>query len=192
MAERSGHPALAKNLVLIGGRGCGKSSVAKRIARANKNFMLFSLDALIRYEAEARTVSQIVGDEGWPGFRARERAVVEKIARFEGGALVDTGGGVIADLDADGQEVYSAAKVDALRRHGFVIYLERSTRYLERRTSGDPNRPKLSGTESFGDIMERRDPWYRRAAHAVLPCQNLSKPEIAEKALELFYQDLGL
>ena len=49
MAAREEHPALAKNLVLIGGRGCGKSSVAKRLARCNRHFMLFSLDALIRY-----------------------------------------------------------------------------------------------------------------------------------------------
>ena len=51
MGSREEHPELAKNLVLIGGRGCGKSSVAKRLARCNRHFMLFSLDAMIRYEA---------------------------------------------------------------------------------------------------------------------------------------------
>ena len=54
MTTRIAHPDLNRNLVLIGGRGCGKSSVAKRLVRLNRNFMLFSLDALIRYEV-ART-----------------------------------------------------------------------------------------------------------------------------------------
>ena len=192
MGERSGHPPLAKNLVLVGGRGCGKSSVAKRIARANKNFMLFSLDALVRYEADARSISEIVREEGWPGFRRRELEVVEKISRFDGGALIDSGGGVVTELDADGQEVYSERKVAALRRSGFVVYLERSTRYLERRTSNDPNRPTLSGAESFADMMARRDPWYRQASDVVLPCHELSKPQIAERVLELFYDTLGV
>ena len=39
-----------QNLVLIGGRGSGKSALSRRILRANKHFTLFSLDALIRYE----------------------------------------------------------------------------------------------------------------------------------------------
>ena len=50
MPARTPHPELTRNLALIGGRGSGKSSVTKRLARRNRNFMLFSLDALIRYE----------------------------------------------------------------------------------------------------------------------------------------------
>jgi shikimate kinase len=188
MGDRDAHPELKKNLVLVGGRGSGKSSLAKRLARTNRNFMLFSLDALIRYEAEGASIPEIVAREGWTGFRARELAVVEKVAVIEGGALVDCGGGVVVDLDRDGRERYSARKVDALKRHGRVVYLHRSLDYLERRAD-DEGRPALSGAETFRQIMKRREPWYRRAADHVIDCDERAKDSIAGEILDWFYRD---
>ena len=189
MGERVEHPELKKNLVLVGGRGSGKSSLAKRLARTNRHFMLFSLDALIRYEADGAKIPEIVAREGWAGFRARELAVVEKVAAIEGGALIDTGGGVVVELDRDGRERYSARKVDALRRHGRVVYLHRAIDYLARRADDDENRPTLSGDESFRQIMKRREPWYRRAADHVVECDELSKGALARAILDWFYRD---
>ncbi len=192
MPERTPPPALERNLVLIGGRGCGKSSIARRLARANRNFSLFSLDALVRYEAGGRTIAQIVRREGWEGFRARELEVVRKVAAFRGGALIDAGGGVVAELDARGRERFSRRKVGALRRHGFVVYLRRDVAYLERRIASDPARPALSASESFREIMERRDPWYRRAADWVLECRGRDKDALARAILARYYAALGV
>jgi shikimate kinase len=191
MSERGRHPALGKNLVLIGGRGCGKSSIAKRLARTNRHFMLFSLDALIRYEAEGEAIPEIVAREGWAGFRARELAVVTKVSAVGGGALIDAGGGVVVELDPDGNERFSAQKVDALKRHGRVVYLRREVDYLEQRIEADSARPALS-SESFRQIMKRRDPWYQRAADHVLECGERSKTELADAILGWFYRDLGV
>jgi shikimate kinase len=191
MGERIEHPELKKNLVLVGGRGSGKSSLAKRLSRTNRHFMLFSLDALIRYEADGSTIPEIVAREGWAGFRARELAVVERVAAIEGGALIDCGGGVVVELDRDGRERYSARKVDALRRHGRVVYLHRSLDYLEDR-SEDENRPTLSSDETFQQIMKRRDPWYRRAADHVVECGERSKSALAREILDWFYRDLKI
>ena len=191
MGERIEHPELKKNLVLVGGRGSGKSSLAKRLSRTNRHFMLFSLDALIRYEADGANIPEIVAREGWAGFRARELAVVQRVAAIEGGALIDCGGGVVVELDRDGRERYSARKVDALRRHGRVVYLHRSLDYLEDR-SEDENRPTLSSDETFQQIMKRRDPWYRRAADHVVECGERSKSALAREILDWFYRDLKI
>ena len=191
MGTRVEHPELAKNLVLIGGRGCGKSSVAKRLARTNRNFMLFSLDALVRYEAGGLTIPEIVAREGWPGFRAREREVVEKVAAIEGGCLIDAGGGVVVELDDEGRERFSEAKVAALRRHGLVVYLHRDPEYLLERVGRDPNRPSLAD-EPFEQIHARRDPWYRKAADLVLECTDLSKIEMNDAILAWYYTELGI
>ncbi|HSH68436.1 MAG TPA: shikimate kinase [Deferrisomatales bacterium] len=176
-----------RNLVLIGGRGSGKSALCRRILRLNKNFTLFPLDELIRYEAGGSSIPEIVEQRGWEGFRALELQVVEKVSRFPAGALIDCGGGVVVELDTGGKEVFSARKVAALRHHGHVIYLQRSVKYLQGRSAGDPDRPDLSAELSFREIMERRDPWYRQAAHEVLPCGRRSKDRLAREILERFF-----
>lgn len=188
VANRTPHPDLKYNLGLIGGRGCGKTSIAKRLARCNRNFMLFSLDSLIRYESRADTIAEIVRREGWQGFRDLEYVVTKRASAFEGGALIDCGGGVVVDLDASGHEIFSQRKVDALRRHGLLVYLKRDTEYLLSRVGKDPNRPALSQSESFEQIMARRHPWYERAADIVLECGNRHKEDLAEEILAWFYQ----
>ena len=192
MTSRTPHPELPKNLALIGGRGCGKSSIAKRLARCNRHFMLFSLDALIRYERGARSIPEIVAEEGWRGFREHEYEVVRKVSAFAGGALLDCGGGVVVDLDESGAEVYSARKVEALRRHSLVVYLERDVDYLIARIGDDPGRPELSVSEDFHAIMARRDPWYRTAADLVLECGDRSKTALTRAVLEWFYGRIGV
>src|SRR5699024_2473968 len=107
--------------------------------RLDKRFTFFSLDALIRYEAGGRKIPEIVEAQGWRGFREIERHVVDKVSSFQAGALLDCGGGVVVDLDADGFEVYSEGKVAALRRHGHIVYLKRDHEYLLRKSAGDAN-----------------------------------------------------
>jgi shikimate kinase len=191
MRRRTEHPAIERNLVLVGGRGCGKSSVSKRLARQNRSFMLFSLDALIRYEANAMTIPEIVEREGWSGFREREFAVVQRGSAFRSGALVDCGGGVVVDLDPAGQEIFSTRKVDALRRNGLLVYLRRDPEVLMKKVTGDPNRPALSDRQSFLELMERRDPWYIEAADLVLECEGIPKDEIAAEILSWFLDHQG-
>ena len=154
--------------------------------------MLFSLDALIRYERGARSIPEIVAEEGWRGFREHEYEVVRKVSAFAGGALLDCGGGVVVDLDESGAEVYSARKVEALRRHSLVVYLERDVDYLIARIGDDPGRPELSVSEDFHAIMARRDPWYRTAADLVLECGDRSKTALTRAVLEWFYGRIGV
>ena len=192
MKTRQPHPAVQRNLALIGGRGCGKTSVAKRIGRDNRNFTLLSLDVLIRTEMGGLGIPEIVEQEGWGGFREIEFRVLQRAAAFESGALLDCGGGIVVDLDAEGREQASERKVELLRERCLVVYLRRDTRYLESRIANDPTRPPLSGETSFHEIMERRAPWYERAAHWVVDCGARSKSALAEEILAEFARRGGL
>ena len=64
--------------------------------------------------------------------------------------------------------------------------------YLLERIAGDANRPSLSDAESFEEIMARRDPFYRRAAHFVIECGTRKKRDLAEEILERFLRECGL
>jgi len=190
-----------KNLIIIGARGCGKSSVCRRIAAFDKRFKTFVMDDLISYE-EGMSIPAIVKEKGWRHFRDVEYAVAKKAASaFEGWTLIDAGGGGGGDLDEDGKEVYSERKVAALKANGgLVVFLDRDVEYLQSRVAGDENRPSLSATASFAEIMERRRPWYLRAADFVVDGGGanegserplMKKKRIASSVLKWYYDAVG-
>ena len=204
-------------LVLIGGRGCGKSALCRSIAAADPRFTLHSLDDMIVRDAGA-AIPAIVDERGWHHFRDLEFEACETAARLAADAthhedwtLIDAGGGVIVDLDAAGNEIFSKRKIDALRggrareadaarrrRRNVIVYIKRDVSYLLNRTSGDANRPSLSETHSFATVMRRREPWYFDAADYVVDATGgavesavKKKREIKEEVLEYFYAETG-
>ena len=190
-----------KNLILIGGRGCGKSSVCRRIQAFDKRFKTFVLDDLIVYEA-GMSIPAIVEAHGWRYFRDLEYKVCQKAASaFDGWTLIDAGGGVVVDLDENGNEMYSERKVEALKANGGkVVFLDRDIEYLCRRIAGDSNRPDLSATASFTEIMERRHPCYSRAADIIIDVGRsaddnerplMKKKRIASRVLRWYYDVVG-
>ena len=205
------------SLILIGGRGCGKSALCKRLVASDPRFTLRSLDDMIVEDA-GMSIPKIVERRGWRWFRDAEFAACERVVagarerrRTSGDAtprwtLVDAGGGVVVDLDDRGNEVFSERKVEALRgektragaRENVLVYLKRDVGYLMNRTAGDRNRPRLSGSVSFATLMERRAPWYFRAADYVVDAAGgavesevKSKREIKREVLEYFYAETG-
>lgn len=182
-----------RNLVMIGGRGCGKSSVCRRMLATDNRFKLMSLDDLIVYEANGQSIPEIVDERGWTGFRDLEFEVTTKAASFPEWSLIDAGGGVLVDLDADGNEMYSTRKAGALKKSGLVVYVKRDPAYLAGRIAGDSNRPDLSQTNSFKEIMDRREPWYIEAADLVIDAtsKKVTKQMIAAEALTWFYDQIG-
>ena len=192
-----------KVLALVGGRGCGKSSVARRLAAVDKRFVLLPQDDLIRIEyGGGATVADIVADRGWDGFRDLEHAVLVKSLALEF-TLVDCGGGVVVDVEGDDlHEVPSERKIQALRDAALVVYLRRPVEYLEKRVAKkaaklggkDTNRPALSA--GLEEVMARRGPWYERVAHVVVEGHDASgsprpKHLVAADVLAAFYESAG-
>ena len=58
--------------------------------------------------------------------------------------------------------------MEALKASGLVVYIKRDVDYLIGRIEGDTNRPDLSASQSFREIMERREPFYQQAAVRIL------------------------
>ena len=52
----------------------------------------------------------------------------------------------------------------ALKATGLVVYIKRDIGYLMENIAGDSNRPDLDAKKSFAEIMERREPYYLKAA----------------------------
>lgn len=169
------------NIVLIGPRASGKSNIARRLSRWCKRPVL-STDLLISYDNGARSIAEIVASHhgDWRLFRDMEYAVVCKVAALEG-VIIDAGGGVIVDWDAEGREVFSARKVSALKRRGFVVWLQGDVERLAHKARGDAARPALSDRLAEEEIMRHRIPFYQQAADLKVNIEGITRKQLARE-----------
>ena len=168
----------AKNIVLIGMRGSGKTTVGAILAaRLHREFV--PMDALIVYEA-GMAIPNLVETCGWQRFREIESAVAQRVARLEG-IVNATGGGVVLNPE----------NIAALRASGIVFWLEISLENILSRIGEDPNRPSLTGRASRRDDMAatlaEREPLYRRAAHHIVDTNGRTQEQIAGEIVKILH-----
>lgn len=154
-------------LFLIGPRASGKTLAAALLAKEYA-CPCCDTDQLV-VAAAGKSVAEIVAEEGWPAFRAAEKAaLVEAVARMGAApattGVVATGGGIV--LDPENRAF--------MRASGVVAYLTTSPDELIGRllrSRDKSSRPPLSGL-SFEDevrsVMAEREPLYRETAHHMI------------------------
>lgn len=184
-------PGRGQHLALIGGRGCGKTSTAACLAASHPALRLLDLDALSLEAGGVNSVTQIVNQGGWRAWRDLECGALERALQGPPPALVDCGGGIVVDLDAEDREVLSERKLALLRNHCRVVYLRCDADLLWSRIAGDPGRPALSADESFQALMARREPWYQAAADRVIQADTASPEELAQEIATWFFGESG-
>jgi shikimate kinase len=164
------------NIVLVGYRGTGKSTVGKVLAaRLERDFV--STDAEIVKRAQ-RTIPEIVAQEGWDYFRDMESDICQELINRDR-LVIDTGGGIIL----------RKKNVDALKKNGVVLWLTASVETIAKRIGGEDQRPSLTGTQSFvdeiQDLLRERTPQYRAAADHSIATDHQSIDQLVETLLTL-------
>jgi shikimate kinase len=160
------------NVVLIGYRGTGKTTVGKALAkRLGRPF--FDADAYVEQKV-GRTISDMVAAEGWPFFRAREKEVIGSIAAKDD-CVIATGGGAVMDKD----------NVSSLRRQGTLVLLKADTETMIQRIQGDEinaqQRPKLLEGDIYEEtqrLLKERMPVYEGVADFAVDTSNLAIDEV--------------
>lgn len=161
------------NLILIGYRGTGKSTIARLVAE-RLAWPVVSTDTCIETDQQA-SIADIVARSGWDHFRQIESTVLAQVIQRDQ-TVIDTGGGIVE----------RSANISLLRKRGFVIWLTADIATIISRISGDPNRPPLTTAGSERDevtaVLARRTPLYRRAAHYAIDTATLSTAAAAAAA----------
>jgi shikimate kinase len=172
-------PAKHFNIVLIGYRAVGKSTVAAQVAHRLGRPMI-DLDAVMEQEA-GESIPDLVRREGWAEFRRREKAVVKRYAS-QAGMVLATGGGVILD----------AENTARLRATGKLIWLKATPATIKARLSQDQQqtaaRPGLTpkGTlNEIDEVLAWREPLYQAAATVSLSVDTASAAEVAQRIVDL-------
>lgn len=169
-------PAEPLSLALVGMPGCGKSTVAKYLAR-QLGLRCVDSDTEIekRVGMAVRAYFEAHGEER---FREQEQDVIEalSIQGRETGQVLATGGGA----------VLRPSNRDALHSRAHVIYLRSTPEVLFRRLRNDQHRPLLQVADPLRKLRElfrERDPLYRRTAHFVVEAARPSVPALINMVL---------
>ena len=164
------------NIILIGYRGTGKSTVGRRLA-VRLGRVLVSTDVEIVKRAK-RTIPEIVAQEGWEYFRDLESSICRELSSRDQ-LVIDTGGGAILRTE----------NIEALKKNGAVFWLTASVETIAKRIGGDNQRPSLTGTQSFvdeiQDVLRERTPKYQGAADHMITTDDRSINQLVEMLLTL-------
>ena len=163
------------NVVLIGYRGAGKSTVGKAVAsRLGRQIVSTDREVVRRVGS---SISEIVAAHGWEYFRDLESAVCQNLAG-QNNLVIDTGGGAILRQQ----------NVDVFKRNGCLIWLTASVETIAARIGGDTQRPSLTGTKShvdeIRDVLTERTPKYQAAADLTVATDGRSIDELVTIILQ--------
>lgn len=168
------------NIVLIGMKGCGKSTVGKLLAE-KQNIKFIEMDnelekAHFKIKKEKLTFREIFQKYGQKYFRRLETTTLNKFARTlkNKNYVFACGGGI--PMDTQNQKI--------LLKLGKIIYLKPDCKELyERIISGGvpaffpyPDDPKTS----FDEILKSRNLIYENLSDSVLDCKKKDPEQIVK------------
>ncbi len=164
------------NIILIGYRGTGKSTVAKILGERLQRTVI-STDAEIVKDA-GQSIPEIVEKFGWDHFRDLETQMCRKL-QDQKDLVIDTGGGLILKDE----------NATILKDNGTIFWLTAEVSTIVKRISGDTQRPSLSGTKTFveeiEDILKERTPKYQAAADHSISTDQSTPHKLADSILSL-------
>ena len=173
------------NLVLIGYRGSGKSTVGRKLAEYLK-LKFVDIDDLIE-ERQGVSISDLVNSHGWGHFRKLERSTIVEISKGDR-LVIAPGGGAVLDTD----------NVNALKKNGLILWLKADKRTLLKRLNQDPGtgtrRPTLTGkgtSEELKEVMSLREPIYEQVSEIEIDTSTLDVETVVENILTVLKDKIG-
>ncbi|VEC00311.1 Shikimate kinase 2 [Cedecea lapagei] len=151
---------MTQPLFLVGARGCGKTTVGQALART-LGYAFVDTDSFLLAHT-GKSVAEIVAEEGWEGFRARESEALQRVTAPA--TVVATGGGMVL---ADSNRQF-------MQENGITVWLQAPAQVLASRLNASPEeeqRPTLTGkgvTDEIVDVLAAREGLYRQVARHIV------------------------
>jgi len=164
------------NIVLIGMRGSGKTTVGRILAQ-KLGRELVEMDELITQRA-GLSIPEMVDKYGWAKFREIEEEITGEVAGLDN-IINASGGGVITE----------ARNTAWLKENGALVWLTASGDTLLKRIGDDSQRPPLvGGRTQRGDLemtLAERKALYQKAADLVVDTEEKTPQAVAEMVIKL-------
>jgi shikimate kinase len=164
------------NIVLIGLRGSGKTTVGKILAqKLGREFI--EMDELVTRKA-GLSIPEIVKKYGWGKFRELEEEITSRVAKLDN-IINASGGGVVT----------SEKNIARLKQKGVLVWLQADVDTLFERIGEDSQRPPLAGGRTVREDMEmtlkERKPLYQQAADLTVNTEDKAPEEVAGAIINL-------
>lgn len=164
------------NIVLIGMRGSGKTTIAKLLSKKLKKECV-ETDDLVAKKA-GMTIAEIVATKGWDYFRDLESEVTIDVSKKDN-VIISCGGGVVV----------RPQNIIALKQNGKIYWLKVSVKTLLKRIGDDKNRPSLTGRpqkEDMQEILKQRYMFYKNAAYKTIDTEDLIPEYVAKRIIDTY------
>lgn len=165
------------NLVLIGYRATGKTTLARGLA---KRLGWDWIDADVEIERRAgKSIARMFAEDGEPAFRDLEAQVIADLCERPRLVLAAGGG---APLRPESRQ--------AMRAGGRVVWLTALPETILARMSVDattagrrPNLTDKSPLDEIVHVLSQREPIYRESAHLIVDTEGKTPEELVEEVL---------
>jgi shikimate kinase len=168
------------NVVLIGFRGSGKTTVGRALAeRLGREFI--DTDDHIERQA-AMSIRDLFERHGESHFRTLESQAIAELSKLDG-KVIATGGGAV--LKYQNMQVFKRA---GARTFFLEVGAETARRRIQADAASRQRRPALTDEDPAVEIrklIEFRRPYYRQAADHVIAADDRKVEEIVEELLKI-------
>lgn len=173
------------NIVLIGFRGTGKSTIGKLLAKRLKRDFI---DSDKHIESSTRkTIKSIFEDDGEEGFRKIEADTIAELSKADN-KVISVGGG----------SVLKEENVRNLKDNGFLVLLEATPEIIHSRIAQDKEttqqRPSLTDKKPLDEIkylIEKREHAYKNAADFTINTSYVSCEDIVNEIITIVNKPLN-
>ncbi len=160
------------NIILIGFRGTGKTTVGELLSKRLERDFIDS-DKSIE-SSTGKTIKQIFEKDGEEGFREIEAGVIAKLSKMDNKIIAAGGGAILRDNN-----------VKNFKNNGFLVLLEAAPEIIHERVTQDEKtaqqRPSLTNKKPLEEIkhlIEQRKHAYKKAADytintSCISCENI-------------------
>lgn len=160
---------MSKNVIFIGFMGCGKSTIAKALAKA-LGAEFIDTDKLIKQRV-GKDISEIFAEFGEDFFRNEERKIASEILQLQG-VVIATGGGFYKALQKD--------------KNSVIIYLKANFEFLQQRLEkkGFEKRPLFQNAKKARALYNERLAEYEKKADIIINVEHKSVRKIVDELIK--------